>query len=158
MINRRKVSKGLKLREGGSVQDGRKAREIVGTTSPSRKRLIRLGWLKEGVHINAIGADAKGKQELNPAILKEARIVVDSWEQASHSGEINVALSKKQLSKKDIFADIGQVVCGTKKARIKRQQITVFDSTGLASQDMALARVIYKKAVRLKKGKYASFI
>ena len=108
------------------------------------------------MHINAIGADAKGKQELDPGILKKARIVVDAWEQASHSGEINVPLEKGELSKEDIYADIGEIVTGNKKGRGSKKEITVFDSTGLAIQDLAIANVVYKKARRLKRGKYVT--
>lgn len=150
--------KGLRMRVSDTVKDCVKDTDIIVTTTPSRTPIINLGWLKEGVHINAIGADAKGKQELDYRILKKAKIVVDAWEQASHSGEINVPLAKGKLSKKDIYADIGEIVTGKKKARTKRREITVFDSTGLAIQDTAIANIIYRKAVRLKKGKYINFI
>ena len=109
-------------------------------------------------NINAIGADARGKRELDTRILKRAKIVVDSWEQASHSGEVNAPLSRDQLSKRDIYADIGEIVTGKKKGRIKGSEITIFDSTGLAVQDVAIANAIYKKAVKAKVGKYVRFI
>lgn len=147
----------LKMVVSQTIKDCVKDCDIVVTTTPSRKPLVRLEWLKRGVHINAMGADAKGKQELDPRILKKAKVVVDSWGQASHSGEINVPLSKKELSQKDIYANIGEIVIG-KKARSNDREITVFDSTGLAIQDIAMANIIYRKAIRLKKGKYVSFI
>jgi alanine dehydrogenase len=131
--------------------------DIIVTTTLSRKPLVKLEWLKKGAHINAIGADAKGKQELDARILKKAKVVVDAWEQASHSGEINVPLRKKQLSKKDVHANIGEVVAGKKKGRTKKGEITVFDSTGLAVQDIAIADLAYKKAKKLNKGKYIKF-
>lgn len=132
--------------------------DIIVTTTPSRKPLLRLEWIKEGVHINAIGADAKGKQELDSRILKRAKVVVDDLKQASHSGEINVPLSKGELSKKDIYADIGEVVSGKKKGRSEKEEITVFDSTGLAIQDIAIANLVYKKAIKFKKARYVNFI
>ncbi|MFH1878017.1 MAG: alanine dehydrogenase [Candidatus Omnitrophota bacterium] len=128
--------------------------DIIVTTTPSRSPLVKPEWLKKGVHINAVGADARGKQELSPEILKKARIVVDSWEQASHSGEINVPLRKKQLFRKNIYADIGEIVTGGKTGRKNNDEVTVFDSTGLAVQDMAIAYFIYKKAKKLNKGRY----
>ena len=146
----------LKMSVSDSVRDCVKDSDIIVTTTPSRRPLVKLEWLKEGVHINAIGADAKGKQELDPGILKKARIVVDAWEQASHSGEINVPLEKGELSKEDIYADIGEIVTGNKKGRGSKKEITVFDSTGLAIQDLAIANVVYKKARRLKRGKYVT--
>ncbi|MFC1549056.1 alanine dehydrogenase [Candidatus Omnitrophota bacterium] len=131
--------------------------DIIVTTTPSRKPLVKIEWVKKGAHINAIGADAKGKQELDPRILKKAKIVIDAWEQASHSGEINVPLKKRQITKKDIYADIGAIVCGSKKGRTNKQEITVFDSTGLAIQDIAVAHLLYKKARKNKKGRYVEF-
>lgn len=127
--------------------------DIVVTTTPSRKPLVKLKWLKKGVHINAIGADARGKEELDPKILKKAKIVVDAWEQASHSGEINVPLKKGIISKRDIYANIGEIVAGGKKGRTKKGEITVFDSTGLAIQDVAIANIIYRKAKAKKRGR-----
>ncbi len=75
-----------------AVESGREAVEpadIVVTTTPVRSPVVKDEWIAEGTHINAIGADAKGKQELEAEILKRSKIVVDGWEQASHSGEIN---------------------------------------------------------------------
>jgi alanine dehydrogenase len=126
--------------------------DIVVTTTPSRRPIVKFNWLKPGVHINAIGADAPGKQELDPGILKSARIIIDHWEQASHSGEINVPLKRKLITKKDIYADIGEIVTGKKKGRVRKGEITVFDSTGLAIQDVAIATLIYRMAIRNKKG------
>ncbi|MDP1853701.1 MAG: alanine dehydrogenase [Candidatus Omnitrophota bacterium] len=132
--------------------------DIVVTTTPSRKPLIRLEWLKKGAHINAIGADAPGKEELEPRILKNAKIVVDSWEQARHSGEINVPLKKGMITKKDIYADIGEIACGRKSGRASENEITVFDSTGLAIQDVAIADLIYKTALKEKRGRWVNLL
>jgi len=127
--------------------------DIVVTTTPSRRPLIKLNWIKRGVHINAIGADAPGKQELDPDILKNAKVVIDDWKQASHSGEINVALRKKIISKRNIQCSIGEIVNSKKKVRKSKLDITVFDSTGLAVQDVAIATLIYKSAIKQRRGK-----
>lgn len=132
--------------------------DIVITTTPSRKPLVKPEWLRRGVHINAIGADAKGKQELDPAILKKAKAVVDSFEQASHTGEINVPLSRGSITKKDIYADIGEIVSGRKKGRTNPDEITVFDSTGLAIQDVAVADLIYRTALKKKIGRWIKLV
>jgi len=131
-----------------AVQDA----DIIVTTTPVRSPLIMNEWISEGVHINAIGADAPGKEELDPKILKRAKIVVDDWEQASHSGEINVPLSKGTLTCDEIYAEIGEIISGRKSGRTSRDEITVFDSTGLAVQDIATDWVVYKKAKKMGKG------
>ncbi len=120
--------------------------DIVATTTPSREPVVRDEWIQEGTHINAIGADAPGKQELEPEILRRAKVVVDSWEQAKHSGEINVPLRKRLLFREDIYAELGEIVAGKKPGRESDGEITVFDSTGLAIQDVAAAALAYRIA------------
>ena len=128
--------------------------DIVITTTPSKKPLVFKSWVSEGTHFSCFGADAPLKEELDPAILKKAKIVVDDWEQAAHSGEINVPLLKGILSEKDIWAELGDIIVGTKQARISNKEITVFDSTGLAIQDAATVELVYKKAISRRTGCY----
>ncbi len=129
-----------------------KEADIVITTTPSKKPLVFEPMVSKGTHFNCVGADAPLKEELDPAILKKAKIVVDDWEQASHSGEINVPISKGILSKKDIWAELGDIIAGTKLGRVSKEEITVFDSTGLAIQDAATVGFVYKKAISRKIG------
>ena len=131
--------------------------DVIVTTTPSRKPIIQASWIKEGAHINAIGADAEGTQELDPALLRKGRVIIDDWEQASHSGEINVPLKRKQITKKHIAASLGEVIARKIKGRKSPQDITIFDSTGLAIQDTALAAAVYREALRLKKGRLTKF-
>ncbi|MFA4934661.1 MAG: alanine dehydrogenase [Candidatus Methanoperedens sp.] len=126
--------------------------DILITTTPSREPIVMNDWIAEGTHINAIGADAAGKEELDPMLLKRAKVVVDDLPQASHSGEVNVPLSKGLLTVKDIFCELGEVITGKKKARTKDSDITVFDSTGLAIQDVATANLVYQKALKANMG------
>jgi alanine dehydrogenase len=143
---------GLNIEISGSIKECVADADIICTTTPSRKPLVMAEWLKPGAHINAIGADAPGKQELDPKILKIAKIIVDDYAQASHSGEINLPLAKGIISKKNISSCIGDIVAGKKEIKCGKKDITVFDSTGLAIQDIALASFIYKKALKNKKG------
>ena len=133
-----------------SVEECVKDADIVVTTTPSRKPVVMKGWLKDGAHINAIGADAAGKQELDPEILKRGKVIVDDFAQATHSGEVNVPLSNQVMRREDIYSSIGEVIAGLKKGRENDQEITIFDSTGLAIQDMGSARFVYEKC--LEKG------
>ncbi|ADB58614.1 alanine dehydrogenase [Archaeoglobus profundus] len=126
--------------------------DVLTTTTPSRKPVVMNDWIREGTHINAIGADAPGKQELDEKILLRAKIVVDDLEQAIHGGEINVAISKGILKPEDIYASLGEIVAGLKAGRESNDGITVFDSTGLAIQDIAVAKVVYDRAVETGKG------
>jgi alanine dehydrogenase len=133
------------------------AADIVVTTTPVREPVVKAGWIKPGTHINAIGADAPGKQELDFELLKSARVYVDSWEQASHAGEINNAVSHGWFTEKKLAGELGAVVAGLKSGRTSNDDITIFDSTGLALQDVAVAQYLFTKAVKLKKGKVMKF-
>ena len=115
--------------------------DILFTTTPSRQPIVNK--VSPGTHINAIGADAEGKQKINLNILKKAKLIIDNWKQASHSGEINVPVGKKRLSKKNIYAELGEIAAGKKDGRTSDREITLFDSTGLAIQDISCAFGVY---------------
>jgi alanine dehydrogenase len=122
------------------------ASDIVCTLTPSRSPIIKKEWVVPGTHINAVGADAPGKEELDPSILKEAIVVVDDLEQASTSGEINVPVKEGGYSIRKIYGTLAEVVVGKKKGRIDNKVITVFDSTGIAVEDIAVAKLLFEKA------------
>ncbi|MEF8787712.1 MAG: ornithine cyclodeaminase family protein [Planctomycetota bacterium] len=128
------------------VEEAVREADIITTVTPSRGPVVRRQWVRPGTHINAIGADAPGKQELESALVRDARVVIDSWDQALHSGEVNVPLSEGVIGREDIYADIGEVVTGQKKVREGGEPITIFDSTGLAIQDAACAATVYRRA------------
>ena len=99
-----------------------------------------------GTHINAVGADAPGKQELEPSILKAAVVVVDDLKQASSSGEINVAIQEGIYNIREVYGTLAELVAGKKKGRTNNGAITVFDSTGIAVEDIAVAKLLFQKA------------
>jgi alanine dehydrogenase len=141
-----------KLADRWKTQNARKATleqccdcDVVATTTPVRAPIIQDEWIHEGTHINAIGADAPGKEELDPRILSRARVFVDDYDQAVHSGEVNVPIRKGLFRQEQIAGTLGEVVIGKKK-RETREEITIFDSTGLAIQDLALAHLIMERA------------
>jgi len=139
------------------VEDAVKGADIVVTATPSRKPLVLNGWISPGMHFNCIGADAPGKEELDPAILKRAKIVVDDWEQSSHGGEINVPVAEGMITKKDIWGDICEIAVGLKPGRTSSNEITVFVSSGLAVQDAITAKIVYDKAVSIGAGQFIDF-
>lgn len=141
-----------------SVKDAVEGADIVVTVTPSRKPLVSNDWVDAGMHFNCIGADAPGKQELDPAILTRAKIIVDDWEQAFHSGEINVPLTKGIITKQNVWGEICQVVAGLKPGRTSPNEITVFTSTGLAVQDAVTADLAYKKALAKGIGKLVEIV
>lgn len=136
----------LKVEVAQSAKEAADSSDIIVTVTPSTRPIVMSDWISPGAHINAIGADAPGKEELDPEILRKAKIIVDDWDQAIHGGEVNVPISKDLIKKEDIYADIGDIVTGRKRGRESEREITVFVSTGLAIQDVAVASLVFDKA------------
>jgi alanine dehydrogenase len=136
-----------------SIQDAVRS-DILCTLTPSRKPIVNTEWVIAGTHINAVGADAAGKEELDPSILNEAIVVVDDIRQASSGGEINVPIQKGIYSINKVYGTLAELVTGKKKGRRDDKVITVFDSTGIAIEDIAVAKLLFEKAQ--KAGSYPS--
>jgi alanine dehydrogenase len=136
---------GIVVQIAGSAEEAARKADILTTLTPVRTPIVQAEWIRPGTHINAIGADAAGKQELASALTASAKVIVDDMEQATHSGEVNVPLKQGVLSKSNIYAELGSVVAGVKAGRQNVTDITIFDSTGLALQDLACAAHIYRK-------------
>jgi len=124
--------------------------DIVVTTTYATGPIVKKQYIRPGTHINAIGADAQGKQELEADLLAGAKIVTDEIEQACHSGEVNVPLSSGRIKVEDIYSTLGEIAAGMKKGREDNKEITIFDSTGLAIQDIVTAKLVYEKAREIK--------
>jgi alanine dehydrogenase len=121
--------------------------DVVVTVTPAREPLVKEEWIAPGTHIAAVGADKAGDQELDPRIVQRARIFVDDIRQCRTDGEINVPLSKGLISEQDIAGEIGEVITGKKHGRRSDDEITLFDSTGIALQDSATVPLEYERAV-----------
>ncbi|MFB6302753.1 MAG: ornithine cyclodeaminase family protein [Haloferacaceae archaeon] len=130
---------------GGSVAEAA-ACDVVSTTTPVESPLVERGMVGEHTHVNAMGADAAGKHELADDLLLDAKVVIDDYDQCVHSGEINVPYAAGVLTDGDIHAELGAVVTGAVDGRTAADGLTVFDSTGLAIQDVAAARIVYERA------------
>ena len=136
-----------------SIQEAVRS-DIVCTLTPSRKPIVMREWIITGTHINAVGADAAGKEELDPSILKEAIVVVDDIRQASSGGEINVPIQKGIYSIDEVKGTLAELIVGKRKGRLDDKAITVFDSTGVAIEDIAVAKLLFEKAQQT--GSYSS--
>jgi alanine dehydrogenase len=138
----------LAAKYGGQVTsvEGSAGADLVCTATPGREWVVRRGWVAPHAHLNAIGADAHGKQELEPALTASARVFVDDLDQATHSGEVNLPIAKGELRVSDLAGTLGEALVGKVAARPTPGVPTVFDSTGLAIQDLALARLVVAEA------------
>jgi len=119
--------------------------DIVCTATPSKTPFVEARWIRPGAHINAIGADAPGKQELQVDVLKQAAVYIDDRHQATSSGEINVPWNRGEIAEEELAGSLGDVVAGNIEPP-NDGRTTVFDSTGLAIQDVSLGRAILEEA------------
>jgi alanine dehydrogenase len=121
--------------------------DVIVTVTPARAPLVMDDWIADGAHIAALGADKQGDQELDPRILKRARIFVDDLRQCRTDGEINVPLATGLLTERNIAGEIGEIIVGRKPGRTSASEITFFDSTGIALQDSATVPLEYERAL-----------
>ena len=134
-------------RVGGrlATRDEALAADLLATVTPGREVLLPAGSLRPGQHVSLMGADGPGKAEIAVEELARGRVFCDDWEQASHGGELAAAVAAARISRDDV-AQIGDVLIGTAEGRHSPADITLFDSTGLALQDLAVALVALKSA------------
>lgn len=135
----RAAEAGLEARVCDTVEEVVRGCDVLVTATPSDHPIVRDEWVHEGMHINCVGTYAKGKQEIEGAILNRAVVVVDDWEQASHAGEINVPVSRGEFDRAGVYAELPEIAAGLKPGRTDDAAITVFDTTGLAIQDVVTA-------------------
>jgi ornithine cyclodeaminase/alanine dehydrogenase-like protein (mu-crystallin family) len=138
------VNRGLKTTVCRSAEQAVEGADVVVTATPSFAPL--LGHVAPGTHINAFGADTRGKQELDPALVARSRLVVDYLPQAREIGESQHAFRSGLIA--GVHAELGEILAGTKPGRSNAEEITIFDATGIALQDLAVAAVAYRAAVR----------
>ncbi len=103
--------------------------------------------IRSGTFVAAVGADSEEKQELDPELLHASRVVVDHLEQCAAIGELHHALSRGILSRSQVHGELHQVVAGHRPGRTSPHEIFIFDSTGVALEDVAAARLVYERAV-----------
>ena len=138
-------------RVGAEVAAGREealAADLLVTVTPGRQVVLDEGSLLRGQHASLMGADGPGKAEIAVAELERVQVFCDDWEQASHNGDLVHAVEAGVLARADV-SQLGDVLIGTAEARKSDEDITVFDSTGLAIQDLAIALAALERADEL---------
>ncbi|WP_404401908.1 ornithine cyclodeaminase family protein [Pelagibacterium halotolerans] len=148
---------GIPVILAGSKRQAVERADILITTTRGKGDLVEADWVKPGTHIVAIGTDARGKQELDPELFRHAKIIVDSIPQCIEKGETQHPLAMNIIAKDDIHGEIGEVLLGTKPGRESDDEITIFDSTGMAIQDNTTAHKIYSNAIARNVGTFFQF-
>jgi ornithine cyclodeaminase/alanine dehydrogenase len=131
--------------------------DICITCTPSKQPFLKREYVQPGTFVAAVGADSPEKQELDTALMAQHKIVVDILEQCEKIGELHHALDAGLITKEAVHAELGEVIAGITPGRTSPEEIIIFDSTGMALQDVVLAAAVYQKAVRLRKGTTIDF-
>jgi alanine dehydrogenase len=122
--------------------------DVVVTVTPGRDIVFPEGSLQAGQHVSLMGADGPGKAEIAVAEMARVRVFCDDWEQASHNGDLAHAVEAGAITRKDV-TELGEVLTGKAPGRQSDDDVTIFDSTGLAIQDLAIALAAMEAAAGL---------
>jgi len=137
---------GLDAKPVASARSAAREADVVVTTTTSREPVVTLADVRPGSFVAGVGADNPSKHELAPDLLRAGRVVVDSLAQAVAIGDLHHAMRLGAMSAQDIHGELAEIVAGICAGRTDEAQTFVFDSTGLACQDLAAAELIYERA------------
>ena len=131
--------------EGATAVEAFVDADVVVTCTPSRSAILHR--VAPGTFVAAVGADSHEKQELAPALMASSKVVTDVTEQCATIGDLHHAIAAGALTRDQVHAELGQVVAGLKPGRERDDETIVFDSTGMALQDVAAASIVYDRAL-----------
>jgi len=141
------VALGVPVGPAAGPKEAVEGQDLVITATRATGPVIEGGWVSPGTHVNAIGADMPGSQELPGDLLKSAEVYADEIEQALWTGAVNVPVAQGLFRREDFRGNLGQVISGKVPGRSGPTAITVFDCSGLGMMDVALAQRVYERAL-----------
>lgn len=129
-----------------ALRDATRASEIIVTMTPATQHFLGVDHVPPGAFVAAVGADNEHKRELELSLLREAAVVVDDTEQCASMGDLHHAIEAGVVTRDDVRATLAEVVAGVKRGRLRDEEIVVFDSTGVAIEDVAAASIVFERA------------
>ncbi len=145
---REMAAEGFDARAAADAEAVCRAADVLITCTPARGPLVRAEWLREGMHVTAVGSDMPGKQELDSGCLDRADlVVVDRFAQCAAFGELRQAIADALVTRHDVHAELGHIVAGLKPGRSSDHEITIADLTGVGFQDTAIASAAYRALI-----------
>jgi len=147
LAGRARVDLGLRVSVATDLRAALRVSDVCVTCTPSRRPLVFRSDVTPGAFVAAVGADSQGKQELEPALVASSMLVVDVLEQCAEIGELQHALAAGLMTRADVHAELADVLTGRRTGRTRADEITIFDSSGTALQDVAAAIAVYDQAL-----------
>lgn len=130
-----------------TTEEAARNADVLTTVTPASKPVIENQWLQPDAHINAMGSDTVGKRELDGALLKRAQVYVDSWAQAASVGECQHGVAEWGMQEAELAGTLGELVLGGAGSQRGQTGMSVFDSTGVALQDLCVAQTVVDAAI-----------
>ena len=152
MATRTTASLGLHVEATTDLRAALRESDVCVTCTPARRAFVMAADVPPGMFIAAVGADSQGKQELEPALAASATLIVDVLAQCAEIGELQHVLAAGLLTRAQVQAELADVVVGRHPGRTRADEITIFDSSGTALQDVAAAIAVYEKARETGRG------
>ena len=136
----------LEVEPYSSVQRALVGSDVLVTCTPARGPMILKSYVSPGMFIAAVGADSPGKQELDPSLVASSKTIADVHSQCIKVGELQHPIKEGLMSADDVYGELGEVICGSRAGRSSEEEITIYDSTGTALQDVAVGCIVYERA------------
>ncbi|HKP35691.1 MAG TPA: hypothetical protein VJT71_02445 [Pyrinomonadaceae bacterium] len=146
----------IEVKAVAAINEAMNEADICVTCTPSKHFYLKRNCVQPGTFIAAVGADSEDKQELEPTLLVDNKVVVDILEQCATIGELHQGLEQNVVTRNDVYAELGEVVAGIKQGRTSSEEIIIFDSTGMALQDVVSAAAVYEKAISIGTGTFVN--
>jgi alanine dehydrogenase len=146
VASRAQARLGLDVQPADDLRKALSESDVCVTCTPARRAFLMAADVVAGTFIAAVGADAHGKQELEPALLLGSTVVADVLAQCVEIGELQHVLPAGLMTREQVHAELGEVVAGRRPGRTRSDEVTIFDSSGTALQDVAAAIAVYEKA------------
>jgi ornithine cyclodeaminase/alanine dehydrogenase-like protein (mu-crystallin family) len=149
---------GVDARAVARAQDAVSGSEIVTAITTAREPVILGQWLKDGTHLTSAGANTPAKMELDPVCFSRGKVVSDCQSLAmEEAGDLRAALRSGDINSENLYAELGELINGTKEGRTNEQEITLFKSMGLGLQDVAVAAFVFERAIQTGAGTMVDF-
>jgi len=145
-----------KLIPAADLEEAIRQSDVIVTCTPAKQFFMKEAWVRPGTFIAAVGADSEDKQELEPTLLSRSKVVVDIVDQAASIGELHHSIDAGLMTKDDVYGELGAIVA-RRSGRSSPDEIIIFDSTGMALQDVIVAAAVYEKAVNKGLGQLIDF-
>jgi len=138
---------GVNVHAAGDLTRALSGSDICVTCTTSKSPVLGLAMIAPGAFVAAVGADNPEKHEIDPGVLRDSKVVVDSLAQCAQIGDLHHALDAGVMSEGDVHAELGAIVAGLAPGREHTDEVIVFDSTGMGLQDVASAAVVFERAI-----------